>query len=83
MKKQYLYWYFCGYLGLQYAIFDTEMSDDKYHFIEVIELPDIPKERILQAGVDAIDKEIAELQLKITNNQKKKQELLAISHKEG
>lgn len=89
MNTYYIYRYFSDTdkNGVSYRVSDEEMKEyyddqDGYIFVTEVELPDVPREEVVKAGVKACDSEIADLQMKITIQQEKKQQLLAITYQE-
>ena len=60
---------------------DWYHEDDEYFFIAYISLPEVDKELIMQSGIKTIDKEIADLLLKVEAKKHEKQSLMALEHK--
>ena len=86
--KVKIYYTFCeydkkGYSLSTFSIDEAEFwvdESDSYFFLKEVELPEIENDKITKAGCNAIDKNIAELQLQITQQLEKKSQLLAIQH---
>lgn len=93
--KMHLYVSFNEYStdGINYLVFSQELherqidlqkdSSQELHYKHLceIEVPRIDKSFVLELGLKHVDREIGDLQRKITGYQEKKQELLALDFK--
>jgi hypothetical protein len=75
--------------GISYHVFDEHMREhmdsqkDEYNLLCEVVMPEVDKESIMNLGVAQIDRDLAELHMQVEAKKAKKQQLLAIEHKEG
>lgn len=70
-----------GFTVIKPESFEIFKRLSEYNYLCDVDLPEVDREKLIAAGVSEIDKNIAELQMKINAQKERKNQLLAIEYK--